>query len=265
MLTYNNDAPFSKGNTTLPRTEQRFPDYTSGEIQYQAMLMCPGNESLYTIFQIHTSDAQSPAHGPTPMQLHWYDTNGGSVVAEGAGKTIATNLAGQWFQLNMDHNLVTHTITVWINNALVWTQKDNGATDYYLKDGVYMAKKVAPSRWDTYIKDDPGSGPACAGGPSTVANPVFSPGGGTYTSAQAVSITSATSAALFRYTTDGSTPSETAGTAYSGPVSIGTTTTLKAIAYKSGSNDSAITSAIYTIGPPPQQVAAPTLSPGGGT
>ncbi|MGA3008255.1 MAG: FN3 associated domain-containing protein, partial [Opitutaceae bacterium] len=57
-----------------------------------------------------------------------------------------------------------------------------------------------------------------------------------------------TSGASIRYTTDGSAPSETAGTLYSGPISIGATTTIKAIGYKSGDTDSAIASATYTIG-----------------
>jgi lysophospholipase L1-like esterase len=77
--------------------------------------------------------------------------------------------------------------------------------------------------------------------------PVFSPGSGTYTSAQNLSIASTTSGASIRYTTDGSPPSETAGTIYSGPVNIGATTTLKALAYKSGFTDSPVTSGTYTI------------------
>src|ERR1700743_272178 len=54
-LAYSNDGAFSVGNTTLPRTEQRFiPDYTNGEIQYQAMIQAVGNENSYCVFQIHT-------------------------------------------------------------------------------------------------------------------------------------------------------------------------------------------------------------------
>ncbi|HXB02146.1 MAG TPA: chitobiase/beta-hexosaminidase C-terminal domain-containing protein, partial [Opitutaceae bacterium] len=95
------------------------------------------------------------------------------------------------------------------------------------------------------------------------AAPVFSPAAGTYTNTQNVSITSATGGASIRYTTDGSTPSETAGTLYSGAVNISTTTTLKAIAYESGYTDSSITSATYTISAP--TVSTPTFSPAGGT
>lgn len=85
--------------------------------------------------------------------------------------------------------------------------------------------------------------------PATAA-PVFSPGGGTYAAAQSVTITSATSGATIRYTTDGSTPTTTAGTVYSSPVAIGSTTTLKAIAYKTGLANSTVTTAVYTINIP---------------
>jgi hypothetical protein len=82
-----------------------------------------------------------------------------------------------------------------------------------------------------------------------VAAPSFSPGGGTYTNAQNVTISDTTSGAIIRYTTNGSTPSETNGTVYisGSPVSIGSTATLKAIAYESGLTDSTVTSATYTI------------------
>jgi len=94
--------------------------------------------------------------------------------------------------------------------------------------------------------------------------PSFNPAGGTYTSAQNVTISDATSSVSIRYTTDGSTPSETNGTLYSGPVNIGSTTTLKAIAYANGYIDSPITSASYTI-TTGGAVAPPTFNPPGGT
>lgn len=86
-----------------------------------------------------------------------------------------------------------------------------------------------------------------SGATESVAAPSFSPGGGTYGSSQSVTITSATSGASIRYTTDGSTPTSSSGTVYSSAVSIASNTTLKAIAYKSGLNDSSVTSATYII------------------
>jgi hypothetical protein len=80
-----------------------------------------------------------------------------------------------------------------------------------------------------------------------VATPTFSPAAGTYASAQTVTIGTTTSGASIRYTTDGSTPSETAGTLYSSPITVGSSTTINAIAYESGMTDSSVASAIYTI------------------
>lgn len=87
-----------------------------------------------------------------------------------------------------------------------------------------------------------------AGGTAQVSAPAFSPGGGTYSSAQSVTISSATPGSTIRYTTNGTNPTSTTGTVYSGAISIASTLTLKAIAYQSGSTDSTVTSALYTIG-----------------
>ena len=95
---------------------------------------------------------------------------------------------------------------------------------------------------------------------NTVAAPAFTPGAGTYSAAQNVTIGTITGGATIRYTTDGSTPSETAGTVYSSAVTITADTTLQAIAYENGMSDSAISTANYFI-----QCAAPTYTPAAGT
>ena len=98
----------------------------------------------------------------------------------------------------------------------------------------------------------------------TVATPTFNPPAGTYGSAPSVAISTTTSGATIRYTTDGSTPSETHGTVYGGSVTINNSAPLSAIAFESGFNDSLVTTGNYTI-TTSQQVAAPVFSPGGGT
>ena len=95
----------------------------------------------------------------------------------------------------------------------------------------------------------------------TCAAPSFTPAAGSYSSAQSVTISTATSGATIMYTTNGTTPSTTVGTVYSSPVSISATTTLQAIAYESGMNNSAVTSGVYTI----TTCATPTYSPTAGT
>ncbi|MBR1643617.1 MAG: chitobiase/beta-hexosaminidase C-terminal domain-containing protein [Butyrivibrio sp.] len=89
---------------------------------------------------------------------------------------------------------------------------------------------------------------------ATVATPTFSPDAGTYTEAQSVTISCETTGATIYYTTDGSNPSASS-TAYSGAITVGETTTIKAIAVKEGMTDSSVASTTYTIseGPEPSE------------
>lgn len=105
------------------------------------------------------------------------------------------------------------------------------------------------------------------GGKATI--PTFSPPGGTYATAQTVTISDTTPNPTFFYTTNGTTPT-TASTQYTGPVSVAASETLQAIAVANGIDNSDVGSATYTIGSggggnPPVQTAQPTFSPPGGT
>jgi len=96
--------------------------------------------------------------------------------------------------------------------------------------------------------------------PVEVAAPTFSPAPGTYAAAQSVTISTTTSGATIRYTTDGSAPSGTVGTVYSGPISVNATMTIKAVAYQTGLTTSPVSTGAYTISAS-GAVAAPTFSP----
>jgi hypothetical protein len=106
------------------------------------------------------------------------------------------------------------------------------------------------------------------GSSGQAATPTFTPAPGSYTSAVAVTINTATSGASISYTTDGSTPTQTHGTIGVAPVfvTLGSTMTLKAIAFKSGYTDSSPQNGLYTInpvsGPVVQSNAAATDAPG---
>ncbi len=133
-----------------------------------------------------------------------------------------------------------------------------GSTTTHTIKLIVMGKNASSSNY--YISADKF---ILVGQSAQASAPTFSPAAGTYTSAQTVTISSSTSGASIRYTTDGSTPSETAGTVYSSPVSVSVTTTLKALAYEAGFTDSTVSSATYTISTP--TVSAPTFSPAAGT
>jgi hypothetical protein len=97
---------------------------------------------------------------------------------------------------------------------------------------------------------------------SLAATPVMDPVGRNFVDPFGVAITTSTPDAEIRYTTDGSDPSETVGALYSGPVSISTTTILKAVAYADGLGHSDIATETYTY--QPLTVATPVISPSGG-
>jgi hypothetical protein len=93
-----------------------------------------------------------------------------------------------------------------------------------------------------------------------VSTPSLSPDSGTYSSAQSVTASCATSGATIRYTSNGSEPTSSS-TVYSGPISVSSTTTIKAKAFKSGMADSDTVIETYTITPAPTPTTTPNPSP----
>jgi uncharacterized repeat protein (TIGR02543 family) len=85
--------------------------------------------------------------------------------------------------------------------------------------------------------------------PTSVSTPQVTPAGGSYTSAQAVTLSDWTSGATIYYTTNGADPA-TSGTVYSAPISIGTPLTLKVVAKKAGMASSTTVSATYSFPTP---------------
>ncbi|HEX6773021.1 MAG TPA: chitobiase/beta-hexosaminidase C-terminal domain-containing protein, partial [Acidobacteriaceae bacterium] len=85
------------------------------------------------------------------------------------------------------------------------------------------------------------------------AMPSFSPAGGTYGSAQNVTLSDATAGAVIYYTTDGTTPT-TASSVYSAPIAVTASTTVKTMAAAPGMQASAEATAVYTIQTAPPSV-----------
>ncbi|HTQ32397.1 MAG TPA: chitobiase/beta-hexosaminidase C-terminal domain-containing protein, partial [Opitutaceae bacterium] len=290
-------SPAFQGNTAIKFTQTWIPNYTGryhSEVDYQGTQFT-GSTMYYGLTLFLPAD-WDPTDSKVSIQ-QWAG-DGPWIIMEIRGTnlvilphiagitTIAPSTPGVWMrivtQLTDDTN---GTLAVWVNGTKQLTLTGNlvaPATNgnvrwscgEYVTGWTGVTTQPSPSYRElfedhyriatTEAEAEPNSWSE-GGGPTPVADPTFSPATGTYTSAQNVAISTATSGASIRYTTDGSTPSETAGTLYSGPVSVSTSTTINAIAYEAGFTDSAVTNATYTISNPMQPAAAPVFSPAGGT
>ena len=96
-----------------------------------------------------------------------------------------------------------------------------------------------------------------------VVSPTASPAAGTYTSAQSVTL-NASGASNIIYTTDGSTPTCSAGNGYSGAISVGSSETIQAISCYAGNAASAVASFPYVINIPAVVTPSVVTSGGGG-
>jgi hypothetical protein len=79
-----------------------------------------------------------------------------------------------------------------------------------------------------------------------VATPTASPAASVVPSGTVITLSTTTTGSTIYYTTNGAVPT-TASTQYTGPVTITSATTIKAIAVKSGFTDSSVLTAAYTI------------------
>lgn len=92
---------------------------------------------------------------------------------------------------------------------------------------------------------------------TTAPAPTFSPLPGSFVTAQSVALTTDVAGATIHYTTNGTTPTA-ASTAYTMPIEVSSTTTIKAIAVATGFHAYAPGSAVYTI---QTQAATPGFTP----
>jgi uncharacterized cupredoxin-like copper-binding protein len=110
-----------------------------------------------------------------------------------------------------------------------------------LEDYIWGSKKEVAFSYDNYVEgggDDPDPG-------TYVAQPEFSPNGGTFTGQVTVTMSTSTEGASIYYTTTGAEASENSKL-YEAPITLTETTTLKAIAVKDGVK-SYQTTATFTI------------------
>lgn len=160
---------------------------------------------------------------------------------------------GAWLGNVLMAHLTTGGVAAWNHPPLFaysdryWSIEKNGQT-YSAPNGI---SSFVFQMWAAYR----GSPPPV--GVGKVGTPELSPIPGHYDSAQLVKIVTNTAGATIRYTTNGSEPTSSSAI-YSVPLTVGSNTTVKARAFKTGMEDSATASASYTFG-----VAAPKITPNG--
>ena len=170
------------------------------------------------------------------------------------GTKPASATAGEaGFELTIEGTGFTPASLVYANGSY---RSATYASANILKVPLTSADLASPGAFSVFVENFPSGWNGCAvfayatfiveGKGPPVAEPVFSPKGGTYSSAQTVTITDAVQGATIYYTTDGSTPTKTSPQ-YSGPITVSGTETLKADAYATGYVRSAVAAAAYTI------------------
>ncbi|GAB1365939.1 hypothetical protein MASR1M36_08100 [Candidatus Cloacimonadaceae bacterium] len=123
------------------------------------------------------------------------------------------------------------------------------------------------TEWDVYPTDTLdylGTHTFNPGGNPMAATPSFDPAEGTYMAPINVSISCSTPGATIRYTINGDVPNASS-TLYSTPINISATTTLKAVAFATGFEPSAVGVAVYTFPVDVANIAALRAMPTGGT
>lgn len=222
-----------------------------------------------------------------------------STVLPLQGAVISVNASGTVVGFYLDNNEAGHgfkytstpTATPTFNppqgtysstQSVTISDSDSSAAIYYTTDGstpsvnatkytgaisVSVTQTIRAIALDTTVGGYIDSAVASAtytisGTTGPAATPAFSPGTGSYSSAQMVTISDTTPNAMIYYTTNNTTPT-TSSTVYSGPINVTSTETIQAMATASGYTQSAVATATYTINGT-NMTATPVLSPDGG-
>ena len=188
--------------------------------------------------------------GLTAPAINW-SANGYMYATKSGGKLVSVTVAGDGSENKSVDIFATNTAysskptgTPLATVKLSDTGTTYNFTDNYAYIAINSKSKSTRPYSITIVWEVEGSTT------EKVATPTFSPAAGTYSSAQNVEIGCATDGATIYYTTDGTTPTTTS-TEYTSAISVNETMTLKAIAVKSGMDNSVVASATYTINLPP--------------
>ncbi len=194
----------------------------------------PSNSGL----SISPSSVQAGSNGPVVMTATVTPTSGSGTPTGVVGFFNGSNEVG-----SVDLSAGTATFN-YNPSALAVNTYQMTAT--YSGDGTFAGSTSSPQT----LTVTPVSVPQAA-------TPSISPAGGTYNSAQTVTISDSTSGATIYYTNDGTTPT-TGSAVYSAPLTVSSTETIEAMAAASGYTNSAVATATYTISSSPSYTVSVT-------
>ncbi len=160
-------------------------------------------------------------------------SNGSETHEHTFATTYTSNETHYWYPATCEHTAEVkdkgeHNFGDYVSNNDATTESDGTKT-----------RKCSVCGYEDTVTDE---------GSKIVATPIFSIESGAVNSGTSVTISCATDGAKIYYTTDGNDPTAES-TAYTDAISVTPPMTLKAIAVKSGMNDSAVASVSYTIKP----------------
>jgi predicted RecA/RadA family phage recombinase len=162
------------------------------------------------VWAINAMEYGSPGPGPGPAILYAYDATNIQTLLYSSSQNAARDTAG---------NAVKFTVPT-VANGKVYLGTSTEVDVYGL----------------------------LGGGLPVTATPVINPASETTSSPIQVTIIDSTPASTIFYTTDNSTPSPTNGTKYTSAFTLTSSATVKAIATATNFQNSAVASAVYTIG-----------------
>ena len=123
------DKAHQPGNTTAPRTEMRWSNWTTGERMWEGDVMFESPLNHTCIMQIHNVGAAIAVY----LQV-----NGGN-VRNSVGQDFLKDYYNKWFNLKVAFNPDTLQARIWVNNCLMLSPKSPRGPDpnWYFKNGVY--------------------------------------------------------------------------------------------------------------------------------
>jgi len=283
------DSPW--GSTTLAGSNQAAaPSFSPAAGTYAAAVSVTIASATPGAVIHYTTDGSTPTAASTlytgPINLSSTATVNAIATASGLNASTVSSATYTVTTGGGGGNSYTQGVDAAGQNATLWFVGPSGTswvdTHYNLGTGlqnVRMARNAATGRYElgltlaagttlsysfTYFTTAATDTPTFTytAGSTSVATPTFTPAAGSYASAQSVTIADASDGAAIHYTLDGSTPTASSPV-YGGPIAVGVTTTVKAMATRAGSADSAVAGATYVI--TGAAVATPTFSPAGGT